>query len=41
MLLHYVGNFENPKFAIPMHVNTFPMWLFIIYPTDKRNAKCR
>jgi len=25
---------KNQKFAILMHVNTFQLWFFIIYPTD-------
>ena len=39
MLLHYLGKRTNQKFAILMHVKK-QMWLFIICPTDKRNAKC-
>jgi len=41
MLLHYLGKLKNQKFAILVHVKHVSNVLFIIYLTDKRNAKCR
>jgi len=41
MLLHYLVKLKNQKFAIHLHVKHVSLRLFIIYPANKRNAKCR
>jgi len=41
MLLQYLGKLKNQKFALIMQEKHVSNVTFIIYPTDKRSAKCR